>query len=114
MGRKLIYDLTLLGIDVLNHARPGWKALHPETLNLLGSETEDKTVAATIATALQQAIGQEQSEATKLINAVIGRLDTRSTRPTSLFEATKSQCRRTFGASISQQLPQALVEHRAA
>jgi DNA-binding MarR family transcriptional regulator len=65
-GKRVVYSLTLLGMDVLTSVRPGWEALHPSVGTLFETEEQAANAARGIAEDLQRdAIGGEAQSDSK-------------------------------------------------
>lgn len=108
-GRKLTYSLSALAYDILTELRPGWRAIHPITRELLESEGAAERAAAGIVMSIHQAIARENvrefhdpvRKSADMFEAAIG-----------LLGVPKFQTRSEFGTPAGHRPDQAKVEFR--
>lgn len=112
-GRKLSYELTALGFDVLSELRPGWRAIHPMSHEKLISEAAAATAATSIVASIQRVIAGEQSEG-RLMDELFTRVIEMGGRSTDLLGVAKSQSRTPFGGPLPDKTPRVSFEVRAA
>lgn len=112
-GRKVIYALSPLGVDVLNEVRPGWRAIHPETLEVLATEDAARAAASRIAIALQETLAAEQGIVGYRMGAMFGGIGLHDAA-TDLLGVARIQTRTIYGSPFQARTEQLFTEHRVA
>jgi len=101
-GKTVLYYLMPMGSEVLNEVRPGWKAIHPQTLKLLDTEAAAASAVLAMMPSLQVLVVQEQAhifQAAKTTKAAIAEFMIQSAGTDLLGIAKMS--RRSFDVELS-------------